>query len=210
MRSQHIPGIVSGLAGMLTFLIIHHFWISPIWFVLPVGLLIAVLGGMAVGWSYRLIQHRLPQAPFRSLSVMGIVTATLLPAVIFGLFRQPLLDVSLSVNEPVPSVSLGYVLTHIALELLLPAALIGALIGWWRGGNARAAAATGLAGFIFALGPGHNIPIFIGDGRFLAPTYLYAKSITLLVAPIVISSVVLVSVARWQRARHGVEHTVPM
>jgi hypothetical protein len=34
--------------------------------------------------------------------------------------------------------------------------VMGALIGWWLGRSKRAALITGLAGVVFALGPGHN------------------------------------------------------
>src|SRR5262245_58037909 len=37
----------------------------------------------------------------------------------------------------------------------------GGLVGWWLGRTWRAAVATAVTGFVFVLGPGHNIP-FIG------------------------------------------------
>jgi len=46
-----IAGLLSGIAGLLVFLTIHHFWIRPIWFTLPAGWVIAALGGLAVAWS---------------------------------------------------------------------------------------------------------------------------------------------------------------
>lgn len=49
MRSHLLAGAFSGAAGLIVFLVIYHFWIMPIWFILPVGLLIAALGGLAVG-----------------------------------------------------------------------------------------------------------------------------------------------------------------
>lgn len=55
-----IVGVLACLAGLLAFLIIHHFCILPIWFILPPGLVIAVLGGLAVGWSYHEIRLVLP------------------------------------------------------------------------------------------------------------------------------------------------------
>ena len=60
--SNLIAGVLSGIAGLLTFLVIHHFWILPIWFIAPAGLIIAALGGLAVGWSYAEIQAGLPRS----------------------------------------------------------------------------------------------------------------------------------------------------
>ena len=50
MTADLIAGSLSGIAGLLVFLVIHHFWIRPIWFILPVGLMIAGFGGLAAGW----------------------------------------------------------------------------------------------------------------------------------------------------------------
>ena len=50
MKSSLIAGILSGTAGLLVFLVIHHVWIKPIWAIFPAGLFIAALGGLAVGW----------------------------------------------------------------------------------------------------------------------------------------------------------------
>ena len=49
MKAALIAGVISGMAGLLVFLTIHHFWIKPIWFIAPIGLMIAGLGGLAVG-----------------------------------------------------------------------------------------------------------------------------------------------------------------
>lgn len=49
MKSYLIAGVLYGLAGLLVFLAIHHFWSRPIWFILPAGMLIVGLGGLAVG-----------------------------------------------------------------------------------------------------------------------------------------------------------------
>ncbi|OGO33266.1 MAG: hypothetical protein A2Z16_17650 [Chloroflexi bacterium RBG_16_54_18] len=47
-----IAGVSARIAGLLAFLVVHHLWIRPIWFILPVGLVIADGGGLAVGWAY--------------------------------------------------------------------------------------------------------------------------------------------------------------
>ena len=43
-----LAGVLSGVAGLMVFLVIHHFWIKPIWFILPLGLVIAGLGGLGI------------------------------------------------------------------------------------------------------------------------------------------------------------------
>jgi membrane associated rhomboid family serine protease len=43
-----ISGMLAGVAGLLTFLTVHALWIMPIWFILPMGLLVALLGGAVV------------------------------------------------------------------------------------------------------------------------------------------------------------------
>jgi hypothetical protein len=47
-----ISGVVSGMAGLVAFLVVHHVWIAPIWFVAPMGVATAAVGGLAIGWSY--------------------------------------------------------------------------------------------------------------------------------------------------------------
>jgi hypothetical protein len=36
-----IAGASAGIAGLLAFLVLHALWIVPIWFMVPVGLLVA-------------------------------------------------------------------------------------------------------------------------------------------------------------------------
>ena len=71
------------------------------------------------------------------------------------------------------------------LELLLTATLMGGLAGWIIGRTRKAALVTALAGFIFALGPGHNIP-------FLGNTPGTLKGVAILFAIVMVSAVVLV------------------
>src|SRR5574341_531908 len=157
MNASLIAGLLSGIAGLLVFLTIHHFWIRPIWFILPPGLLIAALGGLAVGWSYAEIRVGLPPRPLTSLAVFALVAATLTPAILLAQLRPPPLNIS---TGAVIDGSSGWVVfARVVIELLLTATVVGGLTGWWLGHTGRAALATALAGFIFALGPGHNIPL---------------------------------------------------
>ena len=87
-----IAGACAGIAGLLTFLVIHHFWIQPIWFIAPVGLVIAGLGGLAVGWSYAEIQAALPPPPWTFLTVTAVNLIILAPSFVLAELRAPLID----------------------------------------------------------------------------------------------------------------------
>lgn len=177
-------GAISGVAGLTVFLVIHHFWIRPIWFIAPMGLPIAAAGGAAVGWAYAELLPRLPGRPWTALTMIGLIAATLAPSFILAELRQPLFS-GMTSETAVLQVSVGRAVAVFLTELLLTAGIVGALAGWWIGGNARSASAAGLAGLIFALGPGHNIP-------FLGSTPAAGKGALILLAVVVVSAVVLV------------------
>ena len=64
-KASLIAGMFAGVAGLLVFLVIHHFWIKPIWFILPIGLVIAAQRrGLAVGWAYSELLPGLPRRPW--------------------------------------------------------------------------------------------------------------------------------------------------
>lgn len=184
MQAAMIAGILAGMAGLLTFLVIHALWIMPIWFILPMGLMIAALGGWAVGWAYAELRPHLPGRPWTVLAVMVLISATLLPAIVLGEVRRPMFSIS---PAGVANLEMGVpeVVARFIGELLLTAVLTGALLGWLLGRTRRAAAATALAGFIFALGPGHNIP-------FIGGTSGVGKEIVIMLSIITVASLVLV------------------
>lgn len=193
MNTALIAGLCSGIAGLLVFLTLHQLWIKPIWFILPPGLVIAALGGLAVGWSYAEIKAGLPlNRVWTSFAVFVLVGAILTPAVLLAQLRPPPMDISTGV---VPDGKVGIVIARFIIELLLTATVVGGLAGWWLGHTPRASFATALAGFIFALGPGHNIP-------FLGSTPAVGKGIVLLVITIAISAVVLVESQAWLANPH--------
>lgn len=183
------------IAGLLTFLGIHALWIAPIWFILPVGLLIAGVGGMAVGWSYTELYDHLPPRPWTAFAIMALIAAILLPPMILAELRQPMFSVSpagvVNLSMGIPEVVLRFI-----GELLLPATITGGLLGWWLGKSKRAAGATALAGFVFALGPGHNIP-------FIGGTSGVGMQAAIMVAIISVSALVLVEGSVWRKTRHA-------
>jgi hypothetical protein len=190
MNTTLTAGGLAGIAGLFVFLIIHHLWIMPIWFILPMGLAIAVVGGLAVGWAYGELLPHLPPRPWTALAVVVLIWAILLPSIVVAELRQPLFVIegaNANRQDSVGRASLIFV-----LELLATSILVGALAGWLIGRTGRAAQATALAGFIFALGPGHNIPLIGGGGA-----YYVAKELTIMMAIIAVSALVLVEVQAW-------------
>lgn len=180
LRASLVAGLISGVVGLLVFLTIHHFWIKPIWFILPAGLLIAGPGGLAAGWAYDEVRVRLPPRPWASLAMFGLIAAILGPAIILSQILSPVVDIAAGKLTG----SVGDLIGRFALLFVLSAAM-GALTGRLLTRTWRGAAAMGIAGFVFALGPGHNIPFF-------GNTPLVYKELALLAAITLSSSVALV------------------
>lgn len=188
MNATLIAGLLAGIAGLLVFLVLHHLWIVPIWFILPVGLVIAAAGGWAVGWAYGELLPHLPPRPWTALVMIALIWAALLPGVVLAELRQPFFLVG--GDSAVLAVSVGRVAFLFIVELLVTAALMGALAGWLIGRSGRVALATAVAAFIFALGPGHNIPLIGG-------TPGVGKELVIMTAIIVVSALVLVEGQAW-------------
>jgi hypothetical protein len=142
---------------LLVFLVVHHLWIKPIWFIALPGLLIAALGGAALGWAYSFIARAMPDRPWSWLAVLAIIVAVLLPGALLSLTHGPLFDLK---TASIPPGQGGRVALRFALELVVPAIIVGYALGAWLGGSTKAALAMGLAGLALALGPGHNVPMF--------------------------------------------------
>jgi len=188
MNTSLIAGVLSGITGLLVFLTIHHFWINPIWFILPFGLVIAAVGGAAVGWAYGELLPHLPPRPWTSLVMVALISVILLPSIVLAELRQPVFDIT--AEEPVLAVSIGRVTLIFILELLVTSTIMGALLGWLIGQTSQSAMATAVAGFIFALGPGHNIPLIGG-------TPGVGKELAIMMAVIVVAALVLVEGYVW-------------
>lgn len=180
-----VAGVCAGVAGLLTFLIIHHFWIQPIWYITPIGLLIAALGGLAVGWSYAEIYVSLPPRPWTFLAVTAMIGVILVPSIVLAELRTPLLDMA---TFSVPPQGGPRLALHFISELVLTAVIVGAAVGWFLGRTPQATIATAVAGLVYALGPGHNIPL-------LGNTPAVGKGLLLLLVITLISSLVLVEVS---------------
>jgi len=195
--AARIAGAVAGIAGLLAFLTLHALWIVPIWFILPAGLLVAGGGGLAVGWAYAELSSGLPRRLWTALAVVGVITVILLPAFVLAELRAPLFAVTPA--GAVQAVATWVIVARFAGELLATATIMGGLVGGWLGRTRRAALATAVAGFIFALGPGHNIP-FIGGTSGLGKQLAIMASVTLISALVLVEGHAWLAV--WER-RHG-------
>jgi hypothetical protein len=178
MNSYLLSGAIAGIVGLATFLVIHHFWIQPIWFIFLPGLILSSIGGIAVGWSFQTIQSGLPAYPWSFLGLSLVILLVLLPGFLIAEFTPAPFNLD-------GSLASGYTGWKAAgqffLELILTSAIVGAGIGWFLAGTRAAVISTAVAGVVFALGPGHNIP-------FLGNTPGVSKGIALLLAIILISS----------------------
>lgn len=203
-RSAHphalTAGVIAGVTGLVAFLVVHALWIMPIWFILPVGLLVAVAGGLAVGWSYSEIQPNLPERPWTAFIIMMLIALVLLPALVLAELRQPMFNVTAA---GVANLAMGIpeVVARFIGELLVPAVLVGGLLGRWLGRSRRAGLATALAGFVFALGPGHNIP-------FIGGTHGVAKQLAIMAIIVGSAALALVESHAWL-LRTKPEDTIP-
>jgi hypothetical protein len=184
-------GVTSGVAGLLAFLVVHHVWIAPIWFVLPLGLLVASVGGVAVGLAYFELAPRLPARPWRAVAVLGAMLACFAPGMLLSLCHGPLFEMPAARIPPGQGV-------RVAVELLVPPTLTASLIGWWWGRSGRAAAVTALAGLALALGPGHNVAMFGAD-----PLALKGHAIVIIVC--IVAAITLVEadalLERWRAGK---------
>lgn len=189
-------GVFAGLVGFATFLVLHHLWIVPIWFIAPVGTVMAAIGGAAVGAAYAELLPGLPRRPWTSLSVGAGVAVVLLPSVVIAQVHGPIYAIGSS-GEGTLLVSAPQAAVEIVFGLLLAATLAGAGVGWIVSRRRSAARWTALAGFAFAAGPGHNIPLLGG-------TPAVGTELAILALVVGIASIVLVEGhARRARTRRG-------
>lgn len=189
-------GILAGIAGFTTFLVIHAAWIVPIWFIVPAGALVAGTVGASVGAAYEELLPHLPRRPWTAFAVGLFVVIVLAPAFIIGQVHGPVYAVEPD-GRGTLLVSVTEALGTFVMGLLATATIAGAAIGWLLAGTCRAAGLTALAALLVALGPGHNIPLLGG-------TPAVAMELVILVVVIGASSVVLVEGHAWLvRLRSG-------
>lgn len=189
MRAAMIAGVSSGIGGLALFLVLHALWTLPIWFIAPIGLVIAIPGGLAIGWAYAELLPSMPAGLLlRTVVVTGIVVAVLAPAFVLAELRDPLFDVT--DGAAVLARPLSFAVLIFLAELLATAAAMGAVIGWLIGRTRRATAATAVAALAFALGPGHNIPLIGGTPGI-------AMEASIMIPVIVLTAAILVLVHRY-------------
>jgi hypothetical protein len=175
---------MSGLVGMIVFLVLHALWIMPIWFIAPIGALISVGGGIVTGQCYARASKLSVWRPISSLYVFLMVGVTLLPCVLLIKVVPPLLE---SQNgEVVHPINMPWIVSGFFLLLIIPAAGVGWIFGRILGGDRSSAAIFSVMGLLIALGPGHNLPLFgAASGEQLT------MALTLTFAPIAAAAVVL-------------------
>ena len=193
-----IAGALAGIAGLLAFLVLHALWIVPIWFILPVGLLVAGAGGLAVGWAYAELRWRLPRRPWTPLAVSSVIGVILFPAFVLAELQAPVFTVTPA--GPVQTVATSVIVARFVGELLAAATIAGGLVGAWLGRTRRAALATAIAGFVVALGPGHNIP-FLGGMPGVSKELAILAAVTLVCALVLVEGHALLSIGRSARRR---------
>jgi hypothetical protein len=141
---------------------------------------------LAVGWAYHELSPHLPPRPWSSLAVIALIGVILAPSIVLAELRKPLFTVNETGAEL--SVSITLAATIFILELLVTATLAGGLAGRLIGHSPRAALATAIAGFVFALGQGHNIP-------FLGNSPATGKGVIILLIIILPAAVILVEMS---------------
>lgn len=115
-----------------------------------------------MGWAYAEVLPMLPPRPWTAGALGVLIVVSQLPATVLAELRRPMF--TLTPAGVVFQMTVDTAVVTFIAELLLTATIVGWLGGWWRGRSRRAAAAMALAGFTFALGPGHNIPFIGGTG----------------------------------------------
>jgi len=178
-----LAGILAGTAALAVFLLLHQLWITPIWFVAPVGVVMAAAGGAAVGAAHAELMPRLPGRPWTPIVVASIWGGILLPAIVLAQIRGPIFSTEADGSGVllVP----GTEALAIVVGLFGLTAVAGAIVGGVIGRSRRAAALTMLAAIGLAVGPGHNIPLLGGSAAV-------GKELAILGAVLGVATVVLV------------------
>lgn len=157
-----LAGVLAGLAGFLAFLLIHQALIMPIWFIAPLGVVVAALAGLLVAWAYAALRPALPQNTWLAvLAFVALLTLTQVASYAVSSVQHPIIDYLWGGNRVLPGFE-GIVFSRFAVDLFVTSAVAGALAGWAVGRSKQAAGRMALAALGFAIGPGHNTPFFAG------------------------------------------------
>ncbi|MBI2772865.1 MAG: hypothetical protein HYX56_00005 [Chloroflexi bacterium] len=142
-----IAGAIAGGVALVTFVVVHAIWIVPIWGMLMM-LPVAALVGAVAAWPFTEMSARgiLPPAPLDAIFFSFVLLATLVPTEIFAI-----------VNGPIDRYHIDIALLLLALALAAPA---GAMLGLALTGTFTGAIALGAAALLLSLTLGHNLPFF--------------------------------------------------
>lgn len=184
-----LPGVAAGVTALVVFLLLHAVWIVPIWSVVPLGLVIAGVAGVAVGRAYRHVEPHLPGGLLRRwLTVAGGAALVLVPSLVVAWVGEPYFVVVDGARVPTGGGST--VAVRFAVEFLLVTTIAGAVLGRAVTRTRRGTLSVAVAAFALALGPGHNLPFF----HVVAAPAAARTAVLLTLAPIVVASAVLVAI----------------
>jgi hypothetical protein len=168
-----VAGAVAGGVALIAFVSLHAAWIVPIWGMLGMLPVAALLGALAA-WSFESTVARggAPPDPLQGLAFAALLLVTLIPTLAVGLVAGPVDRDRITVPA-------------VVLPLLL-AAPAGALVGVLVAGPS-AGVALGVAAVALSLTLGHNLPFFpIGSPG-------WEKAIALVAVPELVAGVAFVA-----------------
>ena len=183
-----VTGVLSGAVCLAVFLVIHAIWITPIWGVAVIGVFLATGGGAAAARCYSLARRIMPARPLSWLAVLGMMAIPLVPCFILTSVLPPLLEAQN--GQVVHPINVPWLVTGFFVNLLVPAAVVGAIMGWLISGRRSGAVLFAAMGLLIAVGPGHNLPLFGVFGDATGPQLV--KAFVLTFAPMAVGAVVLV------------------
>ena len=192
-KAPVLSGVMSGIVCLVAFLVIHAIWITPIWNVAVIGVFIASAGGAVAARCCALVRHMMPVRPLSWFAMFGMLAIPLVPCIMLTAVLPPLLE---SENgQVVHPINVPWLVTGFFVNLLLPAAAVGATIGWLIARKRSAVALFAGMGLLMALGPGHNLPLFgvFGDATGLQ----LLKAFVLTFVPMAVGAAVLSETLDW-------------
>lgn len=140
-------GAIAGIVALLVFILVHAISIVPIWSMLGMIPVAALVGALAA-FAFEQISARgaLPPAPLDGIVFTGMLLLTLVPTAVFGVVAGP--------------VDRDRITLLALLIPLLLAAPSGALISAALAGIGPASLAMAFAALAISLTLGHNLPFF--------------------------------------------------